>query len=130
MIRRVGIIPVIRAQSAQEALLGAEATEEGGIAVVEITLTVPNALEVISKVAAEFSGRVLVGAGTITNSAQAAECIDAGAEFLVGPGLCVSVLRTAQAKEKLAIPGALTPTELIAALDEGAPAVKIFPCGS
>ena len=69
-IRRVGIIPVIRAQSAQEALLGAEAMEEGGIAVVEITLTVPNALEVISKVAAEFSGRVLVGAGTITNSAQ------------------------------------------------------------
>jgi len=129
-IRRVGIIPVIRAQSAQEALLAAEAMEEGGIPIVEITMTVPNALEVISKVAAEFSGRVLVGAGTVTNSAQAAECMDAGAEFLVSPGLCVSVLRTAQAKEKLAVPGALTPSELMVAFDEGARAVKIFPCGS
>jgi 2-dehydro-3-deoxyphosphogluconate aldolase/(4S)-4-hydroxy-2-oxoglutarate aldolase len=129
-IHEIGIIPVIRAQNAQEALLAAEAMEEGGIPVVEITMTVPNALEVISKVATEFSGRVLIGAGTVTNSTQAVECLSAGAEFLVSPGLCVSVLKTAQAQGKLAIPGALTPSELIAALDLGAPAVKIFPCGS
>jgi 2-dehydro-3-deoxyphosphogluconate aldolase/(4S)-4-hydroxy-2-oxoglutarate aldolase len=129
-IHRIGIIPVIRAQNPQEALLAAEAMEEGGIPIVEITMTVPNVLEVISKVAAEFSGRLLVGAGTVTNSAQAAECLEAGAEFLVSPGTCVSVLRTAQARRKLAIPGALTPSELIAALDEGVPAVKIFPCAS
>src|SRR5438445_13043571 len=96
-IYRIGIVPVIRAQNAQEALLAAEAMEEGGIPIVEITMTVPNALEVISKVAAEFSGRDLVGAGTVTNSAQAAQCMDAGAEFLVSPGLCASLLPTALA---------------------------------
>jgi len=129
-IHRVGIIPVIRAQSAREALLAAEAMEEGGIAVVEITMTVPNALDVIARVAAEFAGRVLLGAGTVTNSTQASECLKAGAEFLVSPGHCATVLQTARASEKLAVPGALTPTELMTALEEGVSAVKIFPCGS
>jgi 2-dehydro-3-deoxyphosphogluconate aldolase/(4S)-4-hydroxy-2-oxoglutarate aldolase len=129
-IHRVGIIPVIRAESAHEALLAVEAMEEGGIPVVEITMTVPNATEVMRKVADAFGGRILVGAGTVTNSAQADACFNAGAEFLVSPGLCFSVLRNADANKKLAIPGALTPSELITALDAGALAVKIFPCGS
>jgi 2-dehydro-3-deoxyphosphogluconate aldolase / (4S)-4-hydroxy-2-oxoglutarate aldolase len=129
-IHRVGIVPVIRAENAPEAFLAVEAMEAGGIPVVEITMTVPSAIEVIRKVAVVFAGRVLVGAGTVTNSTQASECLDAGAEFLVSPGICVSVLRVAKARKKLAIPGALTPSELISALDEGAPAVKIFPCGS
>ena len=129
-IHQIGILPVIRAASAEEAFVAVEAMEEGGIPVVEITMTVPGAIEVIRKVCAAFGRRVLVGAGTVTNSVQAAECFDAGAEFLVSPGLCISVLRTAQSRSKLAIPGALTPSELIAALDEGAPTVKIFPCGS
>ena len=130
VIHEVGIIPVIRAASAEEALLAVEAMEEGGIPVVEITMTVPDAIEVIRKVCSACGERVLVGAGTVTNSEQAAGCLNAGAGFLVSPGLCLSVLRTAQDRGKLAIPGALTPTELIAAFEAGAPAVKIFPCGS
>jgi 2-dehydro-3-deoxyphosphogluconate aldolase/(4S)-4-hydroxy-2-oxoglutarate aldolase len=130
VIHRVGIVPVIRAESPQEAFLAVEALEEGGIPVVEITMTVPCAIEVIRKAVVVFGSRILVGAGTVTNSTQASECLDAGAEFLVSPGICLSVLRTARARKKLAVPGALTPSELISALDEGAPAVKIFPCGS
>jgi 2-dehydro-3-deoxyphosphogluconate aldolase/(4S)-4-hydroxy-2-oxoglutarate aldolase len=130
LIHEVGIIPVIRAASAEDALLAVEAMEEGGIPVVEITMTVPGAIEVIRRVCSEFGQRVLVGAGTVTNSQQAAECLGAGAGFLVSPGLCLSVLRTAHEQKKLALPGALTPSELIAALEAGAPAVKIFPCGS
>lgn len=129
-IHQVGIIPVIRAASAEEAFLAVEAMEEGGIPVVEITMTVPGAMEVIRRVCAVFGKRALVGAGTVTNSVQAGECLDAGAEFLVSPGISTAVLRAAHAKGKLAIPGALTPSELMIALDEGAPAVKIFPCGS
>lgn len=130
VIHEVGIIPVIRAASAEEAFLAVEAMEEGGIPVVEITMTVPGAIEVIRKVCSAFGQRVLVGAGTVTNSEQAAECLAAGAGFLVSPGLCLSVLRTAHEQKKLALPGALTPSELIAALEAGAPSVKIFPCGS
>jgi 2-dehydro-3-deoxyphosphogluconate aldolase/(4S)-4-hydroxy-2-oxoglutarate aldolase len=129
-IHKVGIVPVIRAASADEAFLAVEAMEEGGIPIVEITMTVPGAMEVIRKVCLVFGKRVLVGAGTVTNSAQAEECFDAGAEFLVSPGISVAVLRAAKTKGKLAIPGALTPSELMVALQEGAPAVKIFPCGS
>jgi 2-dehydro-3-deoxyphosphogluconate aldolase / (4S)-4-hydroxy-2-oxoglutarate aldolase len=129
-IHKVGIVPVIRAASAEEAFLAVEAMEEGGIPIVEITMTVPGAIEVIRKVCAVFGKRALVGAGTVTNSAQAEECFDAGAEFLVSPGISVAVLRAAKTKGKLAIPGALTPSELMVALQEGAPAVKIFPCGS
>jgi 2-dehydro-3-deoxyphosphogluconate aldolase/(4S)-4-hydroxy-2-oxoglutarate aldolase len=106
-IHQVGIIPVIRAASAEEAFLAVEAMEEGGIHAVEITMTVPGAIEVIRRV-----------------------CFEAGAEFLVSPGISIAVLRAAHAKGKLYIPGALTPSEIMIALDEGAPAIKIFPCGS
>jgi 2-dehydro-3-deoxyphosphogluconate aldolase / (4S)-4-hydroxy-2-oxoglutarate aldolase len=130
VIRKVGIIPVIRAASAADAILAAEAMKEGGIPVVEITMTVPGAIEVIRKVSQEFASDVLIGAGTVTTAAQAADCLEAGAEFLVSPGLCISVLRVAQSKNKLALPGALTPSELIVAMEAGAHAIKIFPCGS
>jgi 2-dehydro-3-deoxyphosphogluconate aldolase/(4S)-4-hydroxy-2-oxoglutarate aldolase len=130
VIRKVGIIPVIRAASAADAILAAEAMKEGGIPVVEITMTVPGAIEVIRKVSQEFANHVLIGAGTVTTAAQAGDCLEAGAEFLVSPGLCISVLRVAQSKNKLALPGALTPSELIMAIEAGAHAIKIFPCGS
>jgi len=129
-IHKVGIIPVIRCASAAEAILAAEAMADGGIPIVEITMTVPGALEAIRKVRAAFTDRVLVGAGTVITAAQAAECFEAGAEFLVSPGLSIPVLQTAQQKQKLAIPGILTPTELIAAMQAGAPAMKVFPCGN
>lgn len=130
IIGKVGIIPVIRCGTSAEAVLAAEALEAGGISIVEITMTVPGALDAIRKVSSSLGSRVLVGAGTVVNAAQAADCFAAGAEFLVSPGLSVPVLQAAQQKGKLAIPGVLTPTELIAAAEAGAPAMKVFPCGN
>jgi 2-dehydro-3-deoxyphosphogluconate aldolase / (4S)-4-hydroxy-2-oxoglutarate aldolase len=129
-IEEVGIIPVVRAASVEEATRAVEAISAGGIPVVEITMTVPNAVSVIREVAKQHGAKVLVGAGTVTNAEQAESCIRAGAEFLVSPGLSVPVLSVARASEKLAIPGALTPTELMNAHDQGARLVKIFPCGN
>jgi 2-dehydro-3-deoxyphosphogluconate aldolase / (4S)-4-hydroxy-2-oxoglutarate aldolase len=129
-IEEVGIIPVVRAASVEEATRAVEAISAGGIPVVEITMTVPNAVSVIREVAKQQGAKVLVGAGTVTTAEQAESCIRAGAEFLVSPGLSVPVLSVARASEKLAIPGALTPTELMNAHDQGARLVKIFPCGN
>jgi 2-dehydro-3-deoxyphosphogluconate aldolase / (4S)-4-hydroxy-2-oxoglutarate aldolase len=129
-IEEVGIIPVVRAASVEEATRAVEAISAGGIPVVEITMTVPNAVSVIREVAKQHGAKVLVGAGTVTTAEQAESCLRAGAEFLVSPGLSVPVLSVARASEKLAIPGALTPTELMNAHDQGARLVKIFPCGN
>ena len=96
----------------------------------EITMTVPNAPAIIRELVLQFGRKVLTGAGTVVNAAQAEKCLDAGAEFLVSPGLSVPVLRAAAARGKLAIPGALTPTEIMAAREEGVNLIKIFPCGS
>ena len=123
-----GIVPVVRAASFEEAQQAVNAICAGGISVIEITMTVPNAPAVIREVVHKYGDRVLTGAGTVLNPQQAEECLDAGAEFLVSPGLSVPVLRAAQARGKLAIPGALTPTELMAATAEGARVIKIFPC--
>jgi 2-dehydro-3-deoxyphosphogluconate aldolase/(4S)-4-hydroxy-2-oxoglutarate aldolase len=129
-IGEVGIVPVIRAATVDEAARAVEAICAGGIPVFEITMTVPNAISVIREVAQQRGGSVLIGAGTVTSAGQAESCIRAGAEFLVSPGLSVAVLSVARACAKLAIPGALTPTELMNAHDQGARLVKIFPCGS
>jgi 2-dehydro-3-deoxyphosphogluconate aldolase / (4S)-4-hydroxy-2-oxoglutarate aldolase len=133
IVRRVGeigIIPVVRASSVEEANRAVEAICAGGIPVVEITMTVPNAVTVIRELSQKRGSDVLIGAGTVTNAEQAESCIRAGAQFLVSPGLAVSVLAVARANGKLAIPGALTPTELMNAQEQGAQIVKIFPCGN
>jgi 2-dehydro-3-deoxyphosphogluconate aldolase/(4S)-4-hydroxy-2-oxoglutarate aldolase len=127
-IGETGIVPVVRARSFEEACQAVDAICSGGISVIEITMTVPHAPAVIREVARKYGDKVLTGAGTVLNSEQAKECLDAGAEFLVSPGLSVPVLHTAKARGKLAIPGALTPTELMAATIEGARVIKIFPC--
>jgi len=129
-IGEVGIIPVVRASSADEAHAGVGAVCAGGIPIVEITMTVPDAPEVIRRVAQHYGNTVLVGAGTVLTADDATRCLDAGAEFLVSPGLSIPVLRAAKTRGKLAIPGALTPTELMNAAAEGASLVKVFPCGS
>lgn len=129
-IGEIGIVPVVRAASVAEATLAVEAICAGGIPVVEITMTVPDAVSVIREVAQQHGSKCLIGAGTVTTANQADQCIRAGAEFLVSPGLAVSVLSAAHACAKLAIPGALTPTELMSARDQGARLVKIFPCGN
>jgi 2-dehydro-3-deoxyphosphogluconate aldolase/(4S)-4-hydroxy-2-oxoglutarate aldolase len=129
-IDEVGIIPVIRAANVDEALRAVEAICQGGIPIVEVTMTVPNAPAVIRDVVRHHGRDVLVGAGTVISEEQARVCMDAGAEFLVSPGLSLAVLAAAHACHKLAIPGALTPTELMNAQAAGARLVKIFPCGN
>ena len=129
-IEEIGIIPVVRASSVEEANRAVEAVCAGGIPVVEITMTVPNAVSVIRDLAQRRAKDVLIGAGTVTNAEQAESCIRAGAQFLVSPGLASSVLAVARVHETLAIPGALTPTELMNAQEHGAKLIKIFPCGN
>lgn len=129
-IEEIGIIPVVRAASVDEANRAVEAICAGGIPVVEITMTVPNAISVIRELVQQRSNDVLIGAGTVTNAEQAESCVRAGAQFLVSPGLAVPVLNLARVQNRLAIPGALTPTELMNAQEQGARLVKIFPCGN
>jgi 2-dehydro-3-deoxyphosphogluconate aldolase/(4S)-4-hydroxy-2-oxoglutarate aldolase len=129
-IGEIGIVPVVRAATAEEATRAVEAICAGGIPIVEITMTVPNATSVIRHVVREHGNAALIGAGTVTTAEQAEQCIRAGAEFLVSPGLSIPVLSVAHACAKLAIPGALTPTELMHAQENGAKLIKIFPCGN
>jgi 2-dehydro-3-deoxyphosphogluconate aldolase / (4S)-4-hydroxy-2-oxoglutarate aldolase len=129
-IGEIGIVPVVRAASVEDATRAVEAICAGGIPILEITMTVPNATSVIRHVVREHGSTALIGAGTVTTGEQAEQCIRAGAEFLVSPGMSVHVLAVAQACAKLAIPGALTPTELMHAQDNGAKLIKIFPCGN
>jgi len=129
-IGEIGVVPVVRAATVDEATRAVQAICAGGISIVEITMTVPNAVSVIREVAKQYGSNVLVGAGTVTTAEQAESCLRAGAEFLVSPGLSAPVLSVARASARLAIPGALTPTELMNAHDHGARLVKIFPCGN
>lgn len=129
-IKKVGIVPVIRASNVEEARAAVDAVSAGGIPIVEITMTVPNAIQVIRAVIEQHGNKVLTGAGTVLSGDQAKACIDAGAEFIVSPCLSMPVLEVARSRGKLAIPGALTPTELMTAVAAGAHLVKIFPCGN
>jgi 2-dehydro-3-deoxyphosphogluconate aldolase/(4S)-4-hydroxy-2-oxoglutarate aldolase len=128
-ILEIGIIPVVRASSAGEACLAAEAVCQGGIPIVEITMTVPGAVELIRELVKNCGSEVLIGAGTVLNADAARRCIDAGAQFLVSPGLNLQTVAFAAGEEKLIMAGALTPTEVMAAWDAGADFIKIFPCG-
>ncbi|HKW56659.1 MAG TPA: bifunctional 4-hydroxy-2-oxoglutarate aldolase/2-dehydro-3-deoxy-phosphogluconate aldolase [Candidatus Acidoferrum sp.] len=128
-IEEIGVIPVIRAASAREARIAAEAVRAGGITVVEITMTVPGAVQAIRELRKSCGLDVLVGAGTVLSPEAAVECIEAGAEFLVSPGLNLKTIEAAARHEKLMLAGALTPTEVITAWEAGSDLVKIFPCG-
>jgi 2-dehydro-3-deoxyphosphogluconate aldolase / (4S)-4-hydroxy-2-oxoglutarate aldolase len=127
-ILEIGIVPVIRASSPREAMLAAAAVSEGGIPVVEITMTVPGAVEVIRELAKTAPG-VLVGAGTVLDSESGRKCADAGAQFLVMPALDVPTIEFAAQQRILIMAGALSPTEIVKAWKSGADFVKIFPCG-
>jgi len=128
-IEGVGIFPGIRVSSADEALYSAETIYEAGISIVEITMTVPGAIDVIRRLAEQFPNLV-VGAGTVLDKDTAERCLDAGARFITSTGLVMEVMEAAVKREVLAIPGALTPTEVIAAWKAGADFVKIFPAAS
>jgi 2-dehydro-3-deoxyphosphogluconate aldolase / (4S)-4-hydroxy-2-oxoglutarate aldolase len=128
-IEEVGIVPVIRANSPDEARFAAEAIQHAGISIVEITMTVPGALDVISDLV-RTSPELLVGAGTVLNPESARRCLHAGAQFLVSPGLKLKTVEFAVKKNVLMMAGALTPTEIMAASEAGADFVKIFPCAN
>jgi 2-dehydro-3-deoxyphosphogluconate aldolase / (4S)-4-hydroxy-2-oxoglutarate aldolase len=130
LIIEIGICPVVRAASAEQAMAAAEAVRAGGIPIVEITMTVPGAIDVIAQLARSVGGDVLIGAGTVLDAETARRCIDAGAEFLVSPGFDLETVKLANSEGKLIMAGALTPTEVITAWKSGADFVKIFPCGN
>src|ERR1700737_2833814 len=110
-IVEIGIFPVVRASSTHEALLASEGVCEGGIPIVEITMTVPGALQVICELAKDNAAKILIGAGTVLDVETARRCQDAGAQFLVSPGLNLQTVEFAVREGKLIMAGALTPRE-------------------
>jgi 2-dehydro-3-deoxyphosphogluconate aldolase/(4S)-4-hydroxy-2-oxoglutarate aldolase len=126
-IVEVAIMPSVRVNTADMALFAAETVYEAGIKVVEITNTVPNAVAVIAQLAQNYPDFV-VGAGTVLDMDTAKRCVDVGARFITSPGLVPDVMEFALKNDLVAMPGALTPSEVIAAWKGGADFVKIFPC--
>lgn len=126
-LREIGIIPVIRAESADAATAVVEALMEAGLTVAEITMTVPGAIEAIASVAKRFGDKVLIGAGTVTDAETVRRALDAGAEFIVSPCLVPAVIEAARRADVAVLPGALTPTEVFEAFRRGGDMVKVFP---
>lgn len=125
-IRRSRLVPVVRADSPEEAMRMVDALVEGGIDVLEITMTVPGAVETIRQLATRPG--VLVGAGTVLDPETAKRCIDAGARFVVSPALNMATIRACNGAGIAVAPGALTPTEVVNAYQAGGDMVKVFPC--
>lgn len=126
-LREIGIIPIVRAASADVAIPVAEALLQAGLPVVEITMTVPNAIDAIGGLAKRFAGTMLIGAGTVTDAETARRTMDAGAEFIVTPCLVSEVIEIANRAHVAVLPGALTPGEVFEAFRKGGDMVKIFP---
>ncbi len=130
IIERVGLIPVLRAKSVAQGRAVVDAMVAGGVTVVEVTMTVPGAIDLIKELKKAYPSGFLLGSGTVTTADQAQATIDAGAEFVVSPSLHPEVIRVTKANNKISCPGALTPTEVITAWNSGADYVKIFPCSA
>lgn len=130
ILERVGLIPVLRAKSVAQGRAVVDAMMAGGVTIVEVTMTVPNAIELIKELKKEFGKHLLLGSGTVTTAVQAQATIDAGAEFVVSPSLHPDVIAATKRNGKVSCPGALTPTEAITAWEAGADYVKIFPCSA
>jgi 2-dehydro-3-deoxyphosphogluconate aldolase/(4S)-4-hydroxy-2-oxoglutarate aldolase len=124
-----GVIPVIRASSKEEALAVIEAIAAGGITTIEITMTVPNAVELIANLASTRDD-LLIGAGSVLDAETARDCIAAGAQFIVSPATNFDTILYCNETEIVVMPGALTPTEIVNAWDAGADFVKVFPADS
>jgi 2-dehydro-3-deoxyphosphogluconate aldolase/(4S)-4-hydroxy-2-oxoglutarate aldolase len=123
----IGVVPVLRAENPDNVLGAVEALMQGGIPVAEITLTVPGAVRVIGECARRFGDAVVVGAGSVTDAAAAAAAVGAGAVFVVSPAFKAEVVSACMQRGCPVVSGALTPTEILAAWDAGADAVKVFP---
>jgi len=129
-LERIGLIPVLRARNSTQAHAVVQAMIAGGVTVVEVTMTVPGAVDLLRELKSEYGDKLLLGSGTVTTAKQAEATIEAGAEFVVSPSFHPEVVAATKALKKLSIPGALTPTEVITAWDAGADYVKIFPCSA
>ena len=129
-IREIGLMPVLRATSAKEAMTIADAIVAGGVMVLEVTMTVPGAIQVMEQLVKHNGDKLLVGAGTVLDPATARACMLAGAQFIVSPALDVRTIELCRRYSMLVIPGALTPTEIVTAWQAGADMVKVFPCSA
>ena len=129
-ITDIGIVPVVRTNSADSAIKAIEAIHTGGVRAAEITMTVPGAIRALEKVADKFGDRIMLGAGTVLDPETARTCMLAGAQFFVTPSLKLSTIEIVKRYSKVICPGALTPTEVLTAWEAGADVVKIFPAGN
>lgn len=129
-IVEIGILPVVRAESADEAMRAIEAVREGGVPVIEITMTVPCAVKLIERVSDRFGAEVVTGAGTVLDAETARDCILAGAQFIISPALNIETIELCRRYSVPVMPGALTPTEVLTAWQAGADFVKVFPCSA
>ena len=126
-IEEIGVIPALRVRSAEDALFAAEAVAAGGIPIVEVTITVPGAIDVIHRLAQNPD--IIQGAGTVLDLGWARRCLDAGAQFLTSPGFDRDMVAFAAHEGVVSMPGALTPSEVMDAAKAGADFIKIYPCG-
>jgi 2-dehydro-3-deoxyphosphogluconate aldolase/(4S)-4-hydroxy-2-oxoglutarate aldolase len=126
-IQEIGIVPAVRTSSPGDALFAAEVVARGGIPIVEITMTVPGAIEVISHLVKNLP-QVIVGAGTVLDIETARLCVDTGVQFLTCPGLDLGIVEFAKQENLTMMAGALTPTEIVTAWKAGSDFVKVFPC--
>src|SRR5436190_7819149 len=128
-ILEAGIVAVVRSPDSQQLVEVARALADGGVSVVEITMSVPDALDVLRQVRKALGDRVLLGAGTVLDPETARAVLLAGAEYVVAPTVNLEVIRLCQRYDKLVMPGAFTPTEILSAWEAGADIVKVFPAG-
>lgn len=126
-IGREKLVPVIRADSRKDARTAIEILSNCGVKVFEITLTVPDAIDLIGELRAE-NKEVLIGAGTVLDKNQAEKCIEAGARFIVSPAFDAESVKFCREREIAVMPGCLTPTEVLTAWKAGADCIKVFPC--
>lgn len=129
-IYETGLIPIIRVESTDIAFKVAEAFLAGGINIIEVTMSVPGAIDVVKQLIKNYGNKVLIGTGTVVDGRMAEEVIKAGSQFIVSPNYSKELIEIAKKHSKPIIPGALTPTEIFNAYSMGADAVKVFPCGN
>ena len=128
-LREIGLVPVLRAESEEQALGIASAIADGGVTVLEITMTVPGAIRVMSRLTKERPD-ILIGAGTVLDAETARMCMLEGAQFVVSPALNLKTIEMCHRYSIPVLPGALTPTEVVTAWQAGADVIKVFPASA
>jgi 2-dehydro-3-deoxyphosphogluconate aldolase/(4S)-4-hydroxy-2-oxoglutarate aldolase len=126
-IKELGIVAVVRTETAEQVKGVVSALLEGGVTAIEITFTVPNAVEMIRQTRNEYGDDILLGAGTVTTPSDAAAAIGAGAEYIISPNTNLEIIKLCRELDVAAMPGAMTPTEVVSAWQAGADTIKIFP---